>query len=315
MDVLSNASILLGDQKSNFNPQTNIKRSEAAKMLAAYIVFDTHPTIIPSLTPLKYTEVEPTIVPEGINISEDDFHKELIASDSHVSWKSASEGYGSTHEILANQGFYILFQDMSYIDNIQGKFSQKTIGYVKNGATYPDSYETENGSAHHYCTPDLKGKWNSSDSAVIRCDNHYYNSVAEFSYGEYQLAYNYLGRAIHYLSDVNSPPHAREIIGGPHRWYEKYVRNNWQNSESDFYTTSASSDTYTFMCDTYNNIFRNFATLSHSASYSCFDVIRGDYVASDSTASRDATRDCFLRTERAIAGMGYRYLIETGRLY
>lgn len=322
VERLKESAILLGDNYRNFKPQDAISRCEVAKMLSAYIVFSTKPTYITGTTPLEYIETEDTEISGETDNDEDSFHKDLAAADLSsednftLSWKSAGKLESSTHRQLTNQGFYILFEDngKSYpkISNLSdvtsqvnqrqtGKYSQTARGYIQEGSVMPDNTETDSGTfLGHYCSPGLENKSNeSSPTAYTRCRNHYQRARELYTWSDYFLAYHTLGKAMHYLEDVNSPPHAALITGASHKGYEEWVRDNMR---SDYFVTSASSSTYNFMRKPFSDIFRNFAQLSNNVAHVCV-----------TNHSVSATRDCLTRTERAIAGMAYRFLIDTGR--
>lgn len=84
--------------------------------------------------------------------------------------------------------------------------------------------------------------------------------------------------------------------------------------KSDYYATSASSSTYNFMQGRFVDISKNFASLTYDASLSTFHTQPGvGFIAYKGSSSINATAACLTRTERAIAGLAYRYLIDTGR--
>lgn len=295
------------------NTTDTLEKCEAAKILSFYIALNTHPDFIIGTNTLSYIESDPSyeeITMGTISDDDDNFHS-VIALNALENMETVSPQWTSStvngtkisvHRELTNQGFYILFQDKSSsISNLTGKFSQTARNQIYAGSVAPDSDETSNKSAGHYCSPSLKNKYGSTSStAYTNFNNHYYNAKLYYSWEEYLTAYNKLGRAIHYLEDINSPPHAALITGDNHSNYEVWVRDSINSS---YYVTTAPSDTYSYMTtSTFKNISISFATYSNS-------------VANDCVYNRNIakTKECLKRCQRAVAGLAYRYLIDTGR--
>lgn len=335
VEELRQANILLGDSSRSFQPQDPISRNEVAKMLSAYLVFSSHPILVTSTGALEYIgtpdNLEIPLSPEEAEeaAAEEAFHKAIADQElarlnqSELNWRSApgEKDIPSTHKFLVNQGFYILFEDngRSYkkVDNLSdnrefGKYSKIARGFVQEGSVWPDTYEKDNYSNGHYCSKDLKNKYGGDKpTAYTKMNDHYYLAKENYSWGSYEAAYKYLGKSMHYLSDINSPPHARLMTGKPHTDYETWVRDNMR---SDYSVTSVSSSTYKFMQGTFKNISINFATLSNDASQSIFRIQPGvGYFAYLGSTTVSHTRDCLTRNERAIAGLAYRYLVDTYR--
>jgi len=302
------------NENATLDPTDTLNRGDAAKLISFYIALSTHPTFIIGSSVLEYIEEDNSSqnvsTDQMVSTDEELFHSniaELQLTDGELAtpqWTSSTND-GTTisvHKELTNQGFYILFNDKSNsITNIQGKYSQNARNQIYAGSVQPDADETDNGSAGHYCSPLLYNKYASDNpTAYTRFNDHYYWAKMYYSWESYLTAYNKLGRAIHYLEDINSPPHSALITGYYHSAYENWVRDNMR---ADYYTTYASNDTYTFMStSSFKDISINFATLSKNVANDCiynYDIPK--------------TRDCLTRSERAVAGLAYRFLIDTGR--
>lgn len=306
-------SKLINYDNESLHPSDILKHCEAAKMLSFYIVLNERPTLITETTPIEYIDE----VPSNENISmgmitDESFHTELIESDLHNSnelspnWTSSETNeYTSVHKNLTNQGFYILFQDKkNSITNITGKYSSKAREYIYEGSILPDQLETDlNTFVSHYCNKNLLNKnLGTNPTAYTQANNHYYSAKMYYDWANYEVAYKQLGMSIHYFEDVTSPPHAALITGSAHKLYEIWVRNNFRN---EYYTTYATASTYNFMSQTtFRDIFKNFATLSGDVADVCIRT---------NSNSIAPTRDCLHKAQRAVAGLGYKYLIDTGR--
>ena len=304
--------ILQGDN-DRFRPQATILRSEAAKMLSTFLFLDRRPTLITGTTPLTYIETEPattaSISDESDEADSDEsFHsqwaEEALAESDVVtpSWKSGGTFITSTHKRLTNEGFYILFQDKSgSISNLYGKYSPTAQNYVLDGSVRPDSDEKEEDFLGHYCSPSLTNKEHkSSPTAYTNFNNHYYDAKVYYSNANFPKAYDALGCAIHYMEDINSPPHAALVQGSAHQSYEAWVRDNMR---PDYFVSNAPASTYNFMSTTtFRGISTNFATLTNNVASACIY-----------NHSVSGTRECLIRAQRGAAGLLYRFLIDTGR--
>lgn len=145
-------------------------------------------------------------------------------------------------------------------------------------------------------------------TAYTNFNNHYYEAKVAYTLRYWTQAYDELGRAIHYLEDINCPPHAALITNednNKHTNYEVWVRDNFYSS---YWESAATASTYSYMCNsTFFTISYDFATLAKNvANSTVHDLSRNNTCIAN-------TRECLRRTQRAIAGLGYRFLIDTGR--
>lgn len=315
------ASKLLSGTNTELLPSDTLKKCEAAKMLSFYIVLNDRPTFITGTTPIEYIHVEENnsneqiMTEESISENNESFHAERAEADTTTSedfvinWTSRGDVNTSVHKQITHRGFLILFNDKSNsISNITGKFSPTARRYVYDGCVAPDRTddlgETERFSAGHYCDIYLRNKFLQDDlTAYTKFNNHYYDAKMYYSWGDWQPAYDELGRSMHFMEDTLSPPHSALITGNKHEEYENWVHNNMRD---DYFTTHADSSTYSFMSTShFCDISRNFATYSSGLADGC---IKG----SDSVKI-SYTRACLTKCQRAVAGLAYRYLIDTGR--
>lgn len=108
-----------------------------------------------------------------------------------------------------------------------------------NGAQEPDFDEHYNGSHYYvynnketYYKNRLKKYMRSAKTSFLE---HYTMAIYQYMNGYKEIAYNSLGRAIHYITDLGTPPHTSGVsdynIGAslftkPHSNYEYFVVNN-----------------------------------------------------------------------------------------
>ncbi len=157
----------------------------------------------------------------------------------------------------------------------------------------------------HFYLPGGKGLMGYPVSAYDRYRAHYYGAVAQYENGDITGAMNRLGKALHYLSDINEPHHSSGVaatdIGGRHTAYENWVESHYSSYKVSSMTTSALS-AYTG---------KSLLTIADaSANYS-----RG-YIseAKSSTVSKmqTATNATLKRAQKDAAGIMYKFAKEVG---
>lgn len=300
VEKMQGIGILQGDN-DRFRPQDKILRSKAASILSVYLIYDQKPTLIVKTGFMSYKKEISSFTQEASNQLGEDVLSIFDKGD--FRWKSKGNIPESTHKDLTHQGFSILFHDRGEsIRNLMDEYSVEVQAIVENGSVAPDRDEKDHKSAGHYCSPSLTNKFHKfSPTAYTRLNNHYYKAVIHYYWGNFKTAYDELGRAIHYLEDINCPPHAGLITGIPHAQYEAWVRDYMR---SDYYIFTAPKSTYHFMSHaSLKTVSQNFASLTERVATAC--------VYEHSTS---LTRECLSRAQRAVAGLLYRYLMDTGRV-
>lgn len=338
IDEFTKAGVIQGYENCIF-PKANITRAEAAKIIAVYDMKDKRPTLLSNYSkPVEYLNIDFTsennteiadqsdtgiaynLTPVGeVPLSE------LLENDQtgiSPSWKTPD------HADMLDQSFNILGHDNYsgntpiYVNNLTtsigaissgGKLSTTARSYIKTGSQAPDNDETNYSYGYHYYkynsdlqngTGTTKPNCGTTTTAYHMFNNHYYNANYEYAVGNYTTAYNELGRAIHYLQDINNPYHATLIGGDPHYAYEAWVRDHFYSN----YWASSASESYSFVC---NNSFRY---MSNSFSKSACTKYRDcSYFTSNPNTARAATAELTTRAQRATAALLYRYLVDTGR--
>lgn len=320
-------------------------------MPAVYFITDKNPTFLDGdsspvgyFGSLDYEETPTLLQPqvgdntdEDINFCEDfiitgepelpaDFFNLYGEEYSSASWA------GANHNSMTNQSMYILNRDNNNnvtpkkISDLAGKYSSTALGYIKASPTAPDATETKYAMAFHYyrfnadlengegCSKELGNKYEDYEryvhNASWQFNDHYYRAVAKFKKRNWQLAYNELGYSIHYLQDANAPHHAalkdNASTNNGHTNYETWVKNNFYAS----YWEICAAGLYNFMVNSSNRyISNNFSKSAFNTYSACANY------AGNSSAAINATDENLKRTQRAVAGLYYRYLINTGRCW
>ena len=93
----------------------------------------------------------------------------------------------------------------------------------------PGKDETENLYERHFYDPTTGLNYrNNSNCARYWFFTHYQNAISAFNAGNYTQAWERLGRAIHYLGDMNTPHHAANLPapGSNHVAFEEQIDHN-----------------------------------------------------------------------------------------
>ena len=136
-------------------------------------------------------------------------------------------GTNHTHQYITSYAFNVLYNDYPSVYNWYIDWG--AITYVLEGSDLPDEDETDNLFAGHFYDPDTGLNYKgTTDTAKSRFLAHFNNAVAAYQAGNYALAFEKLGRAIHYLEDLNAPHHVANLVAGlsNHTSFEQEIDAN-----------------------------------------------------------------------------------------
>ena len=214
----------------------------------------------------------------------------LKFSDEDSRWQSG--GVDHTHQFLTSRAIKILIND-------KGKKYEKLIyPYAHKlliGSDLPDKDERFPLFAHHFYHPYLKKNYLLyKDTAKSRFVYHSLKAKELYSTNK-PLAFEELGRAFHYLEDLNEPHHASNApaIITNHSIYEKWVddhRKNYAINSSSSYDLCYSESYESFLNTVAEKSAYNaysYAKLSEKRcieSYGLYPLILNDTEAFDKSA-------------------------------
>ena len=192
----------------------------------------------------------------------------------------AGGGTNHTHQYITSHAFNVLYNDYSSAYN--WFISWGAITYVLEGSDLPDEDETDNLFAGHFYDPDTGLNYKgTTDTAKSRFLTHFNNAVATYQAGNYALAFEKLGRAIHYLEDLNAPHHAANLkaFTSNHISFEEQIDANRTRyaatTASGKYTTSIANIPDICARNAKNNL-GNATSVENLTSYEPW-LIAGDY--------------------------------------
>lgn len=148
-------------------------------------------------------------------------------NDSGITPLWTAGGSNHTHQYILSYGFNILYND--YPSAYNWYISLGAVPYVLEGSDLPDDDEKDNSFAGHFYNPNTgKNYQGTTDTAKSRFFARYEQAVFYYESGQYAKAWEYLGRAIHYLEDMNATHHTANLIaiGSNHMTFEQQIDRN-----------------------------------------------------------------------------------------
>lgn len=134
----------------------------------------------------------------------------------------ASGGATGTHQWLTGQAISILMADNSVVANL---LTLEYRSLLLTNSDWPDTYENDGGLyTSHFYNPYTGKTFLGSTTALTRFTTHANNAKKYYAKNKKQ-SMTELGRALHYLEDINEPHHAALLIAGlsSHTQYEDWI--------------------------------------------------------------------------------------------
>lgn len=168
------------------------------------------------------------------------------------------------------------------------------------GSILPDVDETNGGYAWHFYGPNGKNWSGGSVTAYTKCIEHYNDAVDLYDAGAKASAMEELGRALHYLQDVNVPHHAMNEVAvlSNHSQFEAYVEDN----ASSFELTGLTPSIYTNANHSLGTIIDDYAEIARD----WYDD------ASSSSTWNTPAGACVRNAQRATVTVLYKFMYDVG---
>ena len=149
-----------------------------------------------------------------------------ISHEENPNARFESGGIDHTHQYIAASALVILNNDKGAT-----VFNDPTnSALLMEGADWPDIWGNETDYmtfAGHFYDPDTGENWmgQSSPTARTRAESYYKQAVNAYNDGDVESAMSYLGRGVHYVSDLNQPHHAASKVAvlSKHTQFESYI--------------------------------------------------------------------------------------------
>lgn len=205
-----------------------------------------------------------------------------------------------THGYITQVAYELLRDDNSSAYTF---YSGQRANLVR-GSVLPDADETNGVFAWHFYGEDGTNWQGGSVTAYTKCIEHYNDAVDLYESGLTASAMEELGRALHYLQDVNVPHHSMNAVAilTNHTQFEALAEENMQS----YAVTGLALSIYTDARDSLGTIIDYYA-----------DTARGwyDEASSDVTNDMETAAGASVRnSQRATATVLYKFLFDVGYL-
>ena len=179
-------------------------------------------------------------------------------------------------------------------------FYQGQLANLVRGSVLPDADETNGIYAWHFYGENGKNWQGGTVTAYTKCIEHYNDAVDLYEAGNKSAAMEELGRALHYLQDVNVPHHAMNKVAGlsNHTQFE----NEAEANRTSYVVTGLTNSIYTAADDSLGTIIDYYA-----------DIARGwyDEASSNQQSERATAAGASVRnSQRATVTVLYKFMQE-----
>lgn len=172
----------------------------------------------------------------------------------------------------------------------------------------PDKDETQGIYKYHFYNPITETNFmNEKESALKRSKDHFEKAVSNYKIGDKNMAYQELGRAVHFMEDMNTPVHtAYELPSDSvkklqlHVDFEKVCDRLCGECKLELVPGSMKY----YETNTFDTISRSAATLSADNFY---------YLENKKIDKEKLARYAVLNAQKNVSGILYRFFIEVSQ--
>ncbi len=224
-----------------------------------------------------------------------------------TAWSSG--GVDHTHQYLTDRALQVLRADKGdAVANLLSAYRSTLLIY----SDWPDVYENDGGLyTSHFYNPYTGKTFLGTTTALTRFTAHANNAKKYYAKNR-PLAMQELGKALHYLADINEPHHAALLIAGlsNHTQYEEWIDANRALYADDL--DSVPYDLYSAVSYNPKRYYANYCTaLFRMAAFNAYDwadeAKSGDPALWETSAAATMTY-----AQESIAAFLYNYLVAVG---
>lgn len=169
----------------------------------------------------------------------------------------------------------------------------------------PDRDETQGIYKYHFYNPITETNFmNEKESALKRSKDHFEKAVSSYKAGDKNMAYQELGRSVHFMEDMNTPVHtAYELPSDSvkklqmHVDFEKFCDRLCSECELELVPQSLKY----YEINTFDTISRSAATLSADNFY---------YLENKKMDKEELAKYAVSNAQKNVSGIMYRFFIE-----
>jgi hypothetical protein len=159
---------------------------------------------------------------------------------------SALKGTGTndSHAFVTGKGAELLISVMG--STYSTFYSTTTINSLKTWSAQPDKDDTGTLFDVHFYNPNTGKNFNGgSTTALSKFESHYQSAVTHYKAGRTTDAWEQLGRALHFLADLNTPVHTNNqslINAGTGVFEHNSFENHIQSNQSSYTVTMTTAN-------------------------------------------------------------------------
>lgn len=234
--------------------------------------------------------------------------KEREASQTQPRWTSgdSENNYGS-HGLIATMGITIAGGKKSAINEY---FNLTRTQWLIEYSVMPDIDEKSNLYECHFYGENELNYNDGTDTAYTRFLSHYNAAVSQYNSGNYLGSTQELGRAIHFISDINNPHHASNAVAvlSYHTQFEDYVEDARENN-----LVSPSTVTLSYLNSFCNKSLKTIADESATFARGYFSLANATYpLGVDYSKMVLAINPTYCNAQKVAAGVIYKFCIQVG---
>lgn len=114
---------------------------------------------------------------------------------------------GDTHRYVTERGLALVSEISEHKNNISSD-DKKYFNIIGDYSLKPDEDEIEGAYKFHFYNPSTETNFmGEKKSALLKCTTHYNNALDYYKKNNKSMAFQELGRAIHFMEDMNTPVH------------------------------------------------------------------------------------------------------------
>lgn len=247
---------------------------------------------------------------EGIVLHAEEESYPKLKEDEKTGDRFKSGGIDHTHQYLAANALKILEKDMG------SNIADKLFVYGDTLLEFTDMPDVDEKSpfyapySSHFYDPYTEKNYigQRDNTALIKFKEHAMNAKKFYTINK-PYAIEELGRAVHYLEDLNVPHHAANLVAilSNHAKYERFVDDH----RKDFSVNSA-GNTY----DKFNNIedFEEYCELLlRDCAFNAYSM-KNKATSKNPNDMRDASNNVVPYAQKHVAAFLYRFLVEVGEV-
>jgi len=212
-----------------------------------------------------------------------------------------SPGPAQTHQFLTSRSLDILTADKgTAVANFLLVYKTDLL----TNSDWPDSYENDFGLyTSHFYNPNTGKTFLGSTTALTRFTTHANNAKKYYATNR-TTAMRELGRALHYLADINEPHHAALLIAGisNHTQYE-----SWASANQGSYLATTSTLYGATMYDARANFAGYCKDIFRMAAFNAYDMA-DEAKSADKTKWAISANDTLVYAQESIAAFLYNFL-------